>query len=290
MADVIIVGAGPAGLTAGLYAARAGLSAVIYEKELPGGQAGRTDQVENYPGFPQGIGGPELCMAMAEQAQRAGARIEYAGVEEIDCAGRRVRTAQGWDSARQLILALGARPRTLGAAGEERLTGRGVSYCATCDGAFYRQKQVAVIGGGNTAGEEALYLANLGCHVLLVHRRDALRAEQAVAERVLREERIEKLWNSEVAAFEGERALEAMTLKDGRRVEVAAAFVAAGRLPETELVRGQLRLDEQGFILAGEDCRTELPGVFAAGDAHRKRLRQIITAAADGAVAASQCL
>ena len=165
-----------------------------------------------------------------------------------------------------------------------------MSYCATCDGAFYRQKQVAVIGGGNTAGEEALYLANLGCHVLLVHRRDALRAEQAVAERVLREERIEKLWNSEVAAFEGERALEAMTLKDGRRVEVAAAFVAAGRLPETELVRGQLRLDEQGFILAGEDCRTELPGVFAAGDARRKRLRQIITAAADGAVAASQCL
>lgn len=289
MLDVLIVGAGPAGLTAGLYAARAGLSCAIYEKNMPGGQMGLTNEVENYPGFPQGIGGPELSMAMAEQAERMGAQIRYENIEEIDCAGRRIRTSSGWVEGKQMILALGARPRVLGVPGEERLTGRGVSYCATCDGSFYRGKRVAVIGGGNSAAEEALYLVNLGCEVLLIHRRDTLRAEKAVAQRVLDDTRIQKLWNSEVVSFEGEKALSALVLKDGTRLEVAGAFVSVGRHPETEPVAGQLELDAQGFVIAGEDCRTSVEGVFCAGDARQKRLRQIITAAADGAVAASQC-
>ena len=290
MRDVLVIGAGPAGLTAGIYAARAGLTVDIYEKDMPGGQAGRTDRVENYPGFASGIGGPELCMAMAEQAERAGAALHYEGVAEIDCAGRRVRTAKGWREAVQLILALGARPRLLGVPGEKELTGRGVSYCATCDGALYRGRRVAVIGGGNSAAEEALYLANLGCEVLLVHRRGALRAERAVAQRVLENPRIRPLWNEQAAAFEGEKALCAVKLASGAREEIAAAFVSIGREPDTALVRGQLALDAQGFIAAGEDCRTGVPGVFAAGDARAKRLRQIVTAAADGAVAASQCV
>lgn len=290
MKDVIIAGAGPAGLTAAVYAARAGLDTDIYEKDMPGGQAGRTNMVENYPGFSAGIGGPELCMAMAEQAERAGATLHYESVEEIDCANRRVRTAKGWQEAARLILALGAKPRLLGVPGEKELTGRGVSYCATCDGALYRGKRVAVIGGGNSAAEEALYLANLGCEVLLVHRRDALRAEQAAARRVLENPRIRPLWNEQVAAFEGEKALCAIRLASGAREEVAAAFVAIGREPDTALVRGQLKMDAQGFVLAGEDCRTSAPGVFVAGDARAKRLRQIITAAADGAIAAAQCV
>ena len=289
MRDVLIVGAGPAGLTAGLYAARAGLAADIYEKDMPGGQAGRTDKIENYPGFAEGIGGPELCMAMAAQAERAGAALHYESVVEIDCAGRRVRTGKGWQEAKQLILALGAKPRLLGAPGERELTGRGVSYCATCDGALYRGRRVAVIGGGNSAAEEALYLANLGCEVLLVHRRDALRAERTLAARVLENPRIRPLWNSRVAAFEGEKALCAIALEGGAREEIAAAFVAIGREPDTALVRGQVEMDTQGFIVAEEDCRTSVPGVFAAGDARTKRLRQVITAAADGAIAASQC-
>ena len=289
MKDVLIVGAGPAGLTAGLYAARAGLDTQLGEKQMPGGQAAQTNIIENFPGFENGIGGPELAMAMEAQAQRAGVQVLYEGAEEIDCAGRRVRTQSGWHAAAALILALGAQPRRLGVPGEEALLGRGVGFCATCDGALYRGRPVAVIGGGNSAAEEALYLAGIGCEVTLVHRRDSLRAEQAVARRALENPRITPLWNSRVASFAGEEKLEALVLDDGRRIPVDAAFVAVGRTPDTALVRGQVDMDAQGFIVAGEDCRTSMPGVFVVGDARTKALRQVVTAAADGAMAASQC-
>ena len=205
-------------------------------------------------------------MAMAAQAERAGAALHYESVVEIDCAGRRVRTGKVWQEAKQLILALGAKPRLLGAPGERELTGRGATTTApTCDGALYRGRRVAVIGGGNSAAEEALYLANLGCEVLLVHRRDALRAERTLAARVLENPRIRPLWNSRVAAFEGEKALCAMALEGGAREEIAAAFVAIGREPDTSLVRGQVGMDAQGFIVAEEDCRDERAGRVRRG-------------------------
>lgn len=285
MLDVLIVGSGPAGLTAGLYAARAGLDAVLLEKSMAGGQAALTNQIDNYPGFSEGIGGPELSMAMEQQAVKAGLTLLYEPALEIDCAGKRVRTDSGWHEARRLVLAMGARARVLGVEGEQRLTGSGVSYCATCDGAFYRGKRVVVVGGGNGAAEEALYLVGLGCEVLLIHRRDTLRAEQAVAERVLAHPRVHVLWNRQVKAFLGEKKLAAVRLDDGREEAVEGAFISIGRVPETDLVKGQLSMDAEGFLLAGEDCLTSVPGVYAAGDVRTKTVRQIVTATADGAVA-----
>lgn len=287
MYDVAIVGGGPAGLTAGIYAARAGLSALLFEKLMAGGQAALTNHIENYPGYADGIGGPELSMAMEEQAVHAGVKVVYEGALQIDCAGKRVRTSEGWYEARQLILAMGAQPRRTGAEGEERLTGRGVSYCATCDGALYWGKRVAVIGGGNTAAEEALYLAGIGCDVLLIHRRDTLRAEEAVARRVLSDPRITPLWNRQVTAFEGDAQLERLCLDNGEAEEVAAAFVSIGRIPDTAIVEGQIDRDAGGFLIAGEDCKTNVAGVFAVGDARTKKLRQVVTAVSDGAVAAA---
>ena len=287
MHDVIIVGGGPAGLTAALYAARAGRTTLLLEKMVAGGQMALTDRIENYPGFPGGIGGPELCMQMEGQAAKAGATIAYENVLEIDCAGRRVRTAGGWREACRLVLALGANAKRLDVPGEERLIGRGVSFCATCDGALYRGKRVAVIGGGNSAVEEAIYLAGVGCEVLLVHRRDMLRAEAALSKHALENPAITVAWNSQVTSFIGKDKLEGLILSGGREEPVEGAFVAVGRVPQTELVAGQLALDKHGFIVAGEDCLTNVPGVYAAGDVRAKTLRQVVTAVADGAVAVS---
>ena len=286
MYDVIILGAGPAGMNAGLYAARAGQDTVLLERMTAGGQMALTSVIENYPGFTQGVGGLELGAMMERQAVGAGVRLVYETALEIDCAGRRVRTASGWLESKRLILAMGARAKSLGVPGEERLAGRGISYCATCDGALYRGKRVAVIGGGNSAAEDALYLAGIGCEVVMVHRRDSLRAETAVARRVLEHASISVLWNNRVAAFEGEAKLTQLLLEDGTAVPVNGAFVAIGRAPETELVRGQVEMDEYGFIRAGEDCRTSVSGVYVAGDARAKTLRQVVTAVADGAMAA----
>lgn len=287
MHDILIIGAGPAGLTAAMYAARAGRDVVVIEKTMAGGQVSLTNVMENYPGFVDGIGGPELATAMAEQAIGAGAQIVYDGALEIDCAQKRVRTQGGWHDARRIILAMGAFPRTLGVAGEARLIGRGISFCATCDGALHRAKRVAVVGGGNAAAEEALYLAGIGCDVLLVHRRDSLRAEQALTRRVLQNDRITIAWNSQITAFLGEDRLEAIELNEQRQEAVSAAFIAIGRLPATALVQGQVALDAGGFVVAGESCATNIPGVYAAGDIRTKALRQVVTAVADGAVAAS---
>lgn len=290
MHDVIIVGGGPAGLTAGIYAARAGRSALLLEKSMVGGQIALTTRIDNYPGFAEGADAVDLCMAMEAQAKSAGVAIAYEAAVSIDCAGRAVQTGAGRYQAEHLILALGAKPRRLSVPGEEALIGRGVSFCATCDGALYRGRRVAVVGGGNSAVEEALYLAGLGCETLLIHRRDTLRAERALAEQALANPRIHFLLNSEVEAFVGDKKMEEVRLNGGRVERVDCAFISIGRIPDTELLAGQLALDEQGFIVAGEDCRTSIPKVFAAGDARTKRVRQVVTAVADGAAAASWLL
>jgi len=286
--DVTIVGGGPAGLTAALYAARAGLRTVVLEKALIGGQVSQASKMENYPGFAEGVDAVELCMSMESQASGAGAEIRYEGAESIDCALSVVHTASGDIHSRTLILALGAFPKHLGIDGEERLMGRGVSYCATCDGAFYRKKTVCVIGGGNTAAEEALYLAGIGCQVYLIHRRDTLRADQVLAQRVLNHPAITPVLQAFPAAFEGQDRLEAVRLTDGRVLPAEAAFIAIGRQPDTALVQGQLPLNEGGYIQSDENCSTPFPHVFAAGDVREKKLRQVVTAAADGAIAAMQ--
>ncbi len=296
MADyqVIILGGGPAGLTAGLYAARSGLKALLLEGNLPGGQASTTNELENYPGCGR-TGGPELMMKFVEQALSAGLEIQYQGVLQAQLDKRAVVTRQQRYQGQALILATGATRRKLGAAGEEALAGRGVSYCATCDGALYRGKPVAVVGGGNTAAEDALYLAGLGCPVTLIHRRDALRADQALGRRLAENPLVTFAWDSVVERMEpaGEGlqlALRQVKTGQSARLPVAGCFVAVGTQPQTELFAGQVEMDGAGYVLAGEDTRTSLPGVFAAGDLRRKPLRQVITAAADGAVAASQAL
>lgn len=292
--DVIIVGGGPAGLTAGLYAARSGLKTAVFEGEIIGGQASTTNELENYPGC-MGVGGPELMMNFEKQAGDAGAEIRYQAIKSVDLKEKTVHTRKASFTAKALILATGAKRRKLGVPGEEEFSGQGVSYCATCDGALYRGKKVAIVGGGNTAAEDALYLAGIGCQVTLIHRRDKLRADNVLVDRVMQNSAIALEWNSAVEKIDrGEEGL-VITLKnrqDGQEksLSVAGCFVAVGADPATGLFAGQVDMDEMGYIRAGEDTRTSLPGVFAAGDLRTKSLRQVITAAADGAIAASQAL
>ena len=294
MYDVAIIGGGPAGLTAGMYAARAGWKTVLIERGLPGGQAATTDRLENYPGFPEGVGGPELMMAFADQAARFGMETEYAEVRAIDMENKRLTLDDGELQARALILALGATPRKLGVPGELENIGHGVSYCATCDGAFYRGKPVAVVGGGETAVEDALYLAAQS-KVTLIHRRDSLRSAGIGARRVMENPNIQILWNTRVAS--AQPSANGLTLRlidengrDRPPLEVAGCFVAVGTQPGSELLKGQLDLDEAGYVVASEDTQTSIPGVFAAGDLRKKPLKQVVTAVSDGAVAASMAL
>ncbi len=291
MIDLAIVGGGPAGLTAALYAARAGLSAVVFEGLFSGGQAATTAHIENYPGFPKGIGGPELAMLMEEQARAAGAEMRYESVSALTLAGdvKSVHTTAGDAAARAVVLCMGATPRKLGVDGEDRLAGMGVSYCATCDGALFRGKPVAVVGGGNTALEDALYLARLCPIVYLIHRRNELRADAALQARMHAMPGIVPYLNAKVAVLNGERALTALTLdtdQGERQVQASALFVAVGTQPRGELCRGQVDMTAEGYVRAGEDGRTSLPLVFAAGDLRKKPMRQIVTAMADGANAA----
>lgn len=297
MYDVIIVGAGPAGLTAGLYAGRAGLSALILEKVFAGGQITRTLMVENYPGFPDGIEGLDLSFKFKEQAERHGAVIETTEVTGFDLEGeeKKVITADRIFSAKSVILAMGASYKTLGLQSERRLSGSGVSYCATCDGAFFKQKQVAVIGGGDTAIEDALYLANFASHVYVVHRRDELRAQQVLQEAALKNEKIEFVWNSEVDAIEGDAVVSGVRVRNNKTQElktlaVSGVFVAIGIVPHSDDVRELVKTDGFGYIITDEAMHTSLPGVFAAGDIVAKPLRQVVTAAADGAVAVYSAL
>ena len=291
--DMLIIGGGPGGYTAALYAARSGLSVALLEKLSAGGQMALTSEIDNYPGFPKGVDGFELGLQMKEGAERFGAETVLAEVfslkleEEI----KEAHTSEGLFRGRTVVFATGANPKTLGVPGEERLTGKGLHYCAHCDGMFYRNKTVMVVGGGNTAAADALLLSRIAKKVIVVHRRDTLRATKIYHEPLIRAENVEFLWNSSVTALISDdrvRGAVVRGLRSGEEREVAVdgIFVSIGRAPATALVAGQLELDENGYVVAGESTQTNLPGVFAVGDVRAKALRQIVTAVSDGAIAA----
>jgi len=292
--DVVIIGGGPAGMTAGLYASRANLKTLLVEKAIMGGQMMTTTTVENWPGYPGGIGGPELMMKFQEHCVEFGLETDYGTVENIvDNGITKTVVMEGREIiCTAVIVATGAVPRKLGAEGEEALVGKGVSYCATCDGAFFRNVPIAVIGGGDTAVEEALFLTRFASKVTLVHRRDELRATKILQDRALANEKIEVAWNSVVDGLESDTSgLTGAVLKDTqtgdtRKIELQGMFVAVGVTPTTGFIRNLVAVTEEGYIKAGEDTLTSVPGIFSAGDNRTTILRQVSTAVGDGAVAA----
>lgn len=291
--DMIVVGGGPGGYTAALYAARAGLDVLLIERLSAGGQMNLTSQIDNYPGFPEGVDGFELSMKMQQGAERFGAVTRYAEVLKLELEGKvkTVQTNEGIYRAKTVVISTGANPRQLGAARENELTGRGVGYCAHCDGMFYKGKTVVIVGGGNSAAAEALFLSRIAKEVILVHRRDTLRATKIYHKPLQEAPNIRFLWNAEVAELLGEDVLSGVVVRDLRSgrtqlVDAQGLFVSIGRKPATELVKDQLTLDGTGYIMAGEDTKTNVDGVYAVGDVRTKELRQIVTAVADGAMAA----
>lgn len=296
MFDVAVIGAGPAGLTAGIYAARAGLDCAVFERLTPGGQLALTEHLENYPGFTQSTSGFELTMMMHEQAAKFGARIisEEVTAIEIDEDEKRIVTPFAVYGAHTVIVASGARPATLGLAGEEALIGHGVSYCATCDGNFFRGQDAVIVGGGDTAAADAIYLSRICRKVYLVHRRDTLRATPIYHERLAEIENLEFVWNAEVIEYLVEDgAVAGARVRDvndasTRDIPCKAVFIAIGSRPNTEFLGGAVALDASGYVIAGEDGRTDVEGVFAAGDVRTKTLRQAVTAVADGALCADE--
>ena len=290
--DILIIGGGPAGYTAALYAARAGLDTAVIEKMSIGGQMALTDIIDNYPGFEEGVEGFTLGMKMQAGAERFGAGTVYAEVTEVALADgvKRVTTTDGDMFSRTVVIATGADPRTLGIDGEEKLIGRGLHYCAHCDGRFYKGKEVMVIGGGNTAAADALYLSRLASKVTVVHRRDTLRATRIYHEPLMEAENVEFLWDSAVVDYTVDgrvQGAKVKNLKTGEITEVSCdgIFVSIGRKPNTALFAGQIDLDEGGYIKADETTKTNIPGVYAVGDVRTKALRQVVTAVGDGAVA-----
>ena len=291
--DVIIIGGGPAGYTAALYASRAGLDTLVIEKMSAGGQMALTGDIENYPGFADGIDGFTLGMNMQSGAEKFGAHTEYAEVTALDLQKsiKEVKTDNSIFYTKTIILAMGASPRELGVEREKELTSRGVHYCAHCDGRFYKDKTVIVAGGGNSAVSDALYLSRIAKKVILVHRRDTLRATKIYHEPLKNADNVEFLWNSQITEFIGETKLSGAAVKNvldakETRIDCDAVFISIGRRPETSILDGILALDENGYVIADESTKTNISGVFAAGDLRTKALRQIVTAAADGAVAA----
>ena len=292
--DVIVIGGGPGGYTAALYAARAGLDTLVLEQLSAGGQMALTQQIDNYPGFPDGIDGFTLGERMEQSAQQAGANTILAQVEAVELAQpvKQVHTSDGTFLSRTVIVATGATPRPLGIEEEDAWVGRGIHYCATCDGMAYKGKTVVVVGGGNSACGDAMVLSRLAAHVHLVHRRDTLRATKVYHQALMEAENITIHWNSRVTHILGQDKLQAVALEEIPTGTVTplpcgGVFVSVGRSPATQLLEGQLEMDQNGYLVADESTRTNLPGVYAVGDVRTKALRQVVTAVADGAMAAT---
>lgn len=290
--DMLVVGGGPGGYTAALYAARAGLDTAVLEKLSAGGQMALTDQVDNYPGFENGIEGFSLGEKMKRQAERFGVETKLTEVLSLQLSDKvkKVDTSEGLLYTRTIVFATGANPRELGIDGEKELTGKGVNYCAACDGMFYKDKTVVVVGGGNSAAADALLLSRICKKVIIVHRRDTLRATKVYHEPLMKKENVEFCWDSAVIELlHGEKitGVRLRNVKTGeeRTLDCDGIFISIGRKPSTELVKGQLEIDPAGYVVADESTRTNIPGVFAVGDVRTKALRQIVTAVADGAVA-----
>ena len=290
--DMIIVGGGPGGYTAALYAARAGLDVILLEKLSAGGQMAQTHQIDNYPGFPEGIDGFELAERMQQQAERFGAQTEYAEVYSLDLKAdpKLVESSEGTFRGRTVVLATGAGPRELGLPNEKNLVGRGVAYCAACDGMFFKGKTVVVVGGGNSAAADALLLSRIAEKVILVHRRDTLRATKVYHEPLLKAENVVFKWNSAVVELLQENKLTGVRVRnlvsgEEETIAVDGVFISVGRKPATELVKDQLALDPGGYVIADETTAASIPGVYAVGDVRTKLLRQVVTAVADGAMA-----
>ena len=289
--DIVIIGGGPGGMTAGVYGGRAELKTLILEKNFHGGQMVSTAEIENYPALPD-TNGVELSNLMLEHAKKPGAKIDYKGVEKIDIEedGIKKLTLTGGDEiyTKAVILSMGSTPRKLGLDKEDKFTGRGLGYCAICDGGFYRNKVVAVNGGGDTAVEDALYLSRIASKVYLIHRRDELRANKTLQTRI-KESNVEIVWNSTIKEILGDDKLTGVITVDKtdgseRQIDLDGLFVAIGGIPQSSLVEGMVELDK-GYIVANENCETSQPGIYAVGDIRVKSLRQVITAAADGAIA-----
>ena len=292
MTDLIIIGAGTAGLTAAIYGARAELSVELIEKAIYGGQIITTSSIENYPGMP-GISGADFVTALFNQAEEFGAKIRYETIQSASLSGhiKQVVTSKGTHQGRAVIIATGAKPRKLGVPGEDKWIGRGVAFCATCDGALYKGKDVAVVGGGNVAIGDALLLSGICRTVTIIHRSTVFQSEQMQLHQVQAKENVRFITDAVVKEIEGDSRPEKLVIEhreSGARTElrIDGVFVAIGSEPDNGMFAPELHLDSAGYIIAGEDCRTNLPGVFAAGDARTKKVRQIVTAAADGSVAA----
>ena len=294
MYDVIIIGGGPAGLTAGIYSSRSKLDALLVERGIPGGTMMITERIENYPSLVEPISGPELAESMRLQAERFGLKFETAEVQSLDLssAEKIVRTTKGDFKSRAVIIAVGAKYRTLNVPGERELSGRGVSYCATCDGWFFRDKKLAVVGGGDTAVEDACYLTKFATEVTIIHRRDKFRAAKMLQDRAFANPQIHVIWDTVVDEIVGDDVVTGLRLRNVKTGKVSelpvdGVFVLIGQDPDTAFLAGQVAVDEAGYILTDEDMHTNVPGVFAAGDARKKSFRQVVTACADGAIAAN---
>ena len=290
--DLVIIGGGPAGYTAALYASRAGLDSVLIEKLSAGGQMALTGEIDNYPGFEEGVDGLTLGFKMQQGAEKFGAVTEYAEVLSVDFSDKikKIETTSGTFFGKTVIVSTGANPRELGLENEAQLMGKGVHYCAHCDGRFYKNKTVVVVGGGNSAAADALYLSRLAKKVILVHRRDKLRATKIYHEPLMKADNIEFMWNSSVSEILAENRVTGVVIKNketgvGKEIPCDGVFVSIGRKPATEFLNGALDLDEGGYIVADESTKTNVEGVYAVGDVRTKVLRQVVTAVADGAVA-----
>lgn len=291
--DVIIVGGGPAGYTAALYSARANLKTLLIERFFAGGQMATTEVMENYPGFEEPIGGIELAMRMENQAKKFGAEIKNEEVVELNIDGdeKIVKTSKSEYTCKSIILGMGGSPRKLGFPAETEFMGRGVSYCAVCDGSFYRGQEVAIIGGGDTAVEDAVYLSRLCSKVYIIHRRDELRAAKTLQDEVVNNPKIEIVWDSVIRNINGETFVENIDISNKktaqeRTIPVSGVFVAIGTIPNAVLIKDKIKLSDSGYILTDENMQTSVSGVFACGDIREKMLRQVVTAASDGAIAA----